>query len=440
MMNDSIILKTEEELLKDEKEFRGFFKNASLQEFWKAHFLKYNFDPEPDNFNWEYWRKIPLMTKEEFSDNLRLKLRDAEDEMSFSIFNFLLRVTSGTTAKKPALLLHYISEAEKTIEDLERGIRLWQPYHIGLRWALPGILLNKKNAGKSQQFLIIDPFKIDSKMANALIDFKAQSINGLPSNLSKFAAIFSSFSGFASSIKKIIFGGDFVSRAQFEIIRNFFPKINDDLIVSDYIMTECGRIGTFCEYLKKKYGGYQAYHPAVKNGVMEIVNADSNGYGEIIVSKIKPDKAAIIRYRTGDVGKALREKCPCGNTFSLLLLGRADFDYIKCAGTLIIRKELERVLNNFHDDIKEWRADVRELSGVEPIGELSIKIKPSEKLSRNKNKIQDISLKISGGLFLTPSKTLSDLVADKKFMPLRMEIVDEFPDTQKKILLRKIED
>jgi len=61
-------------------------------------------------------------------------------------------------------------------------------------------------------------------------------------------------------------------------------------------------------------------------------------------------------------------------------------------------------------------------------------------VSRNKNKIQDISLKISGGLFLTPSKTLSDLVADKKFMPLRMEIVDEFPDTQKKILLRKIED
>src|SRR3989338_10795538 len=101
-------------------------------------------------------------------------------------------------------------------------------------------------------------------MANALIDFKAQSINGLPSNLSKFAAIFSSFSGFASSIKKIIFGGDFVSRAQFEIIRTFFPKINDDLIVSDYIMTECGRIGTFGEYLKKSTVDIRRTTPRLK--------------------------------------------------------------------------------------------------------------------------------------------------------------------------------
>lgn len=440
-MADSIILKTEKELSQERKGFKELLSRIKEQEFWRDHFKRHQFEINADSFDWNYWRTIPLLTKEEFSNGTNLRLRDAAENMKLSIYNYLLRVTSGTTSGKPSLFLHYINETDKTIEDLDRGIRIWQPNHIGLRWALTGILLNKKNNTGDYQFLVIDPYKMNKSMAAALASFRAKSINGLASSIVRFAVIFAQIPEICGLIKKIIFGGDFISNAHLKAIKTFFPRIDNKMIVSDYIMTECGRMGSFCPYLKNRFGGYSAYHPAVRNGMIEIIEPDEFGFGEIVVSKIEPRESAIIRYRTGDIGKAVKEVCECGNEWSFIFIGRLNFDYIKCAGTLITRVELERVCNELSDYIEEWRSEARErLISGELLGELKIKIKPTRiLLDLGQDGIKEISKKIADNLFITPKKTLSELTSEGKFLPLEIEVVYRFPYTQKKILLRKVD-
>jgi phenylacetate-CoA ligase len=65
---------------------------------------------------------------------------------------------------------------------------------------------------------------------------------------------------------------------------------------------------------------------------VEIVDPDSDGYGEIVLTTVNRRVMPLIRYRTGDVARWLPEPCPCGLPFRRLspLRGRLD-EQVSCA-------------------------------------------------------------------------------------------------------------
>ena len=273
-------------------------------------------------------------------------------------------------------------------------------------------------------------------ISSALKEYSADMIVGLPQSFAKLAAEFYDRREIIKNVKKIKMNGDFLNKDHASLITDFFSGVKDLDMGIDYAMTEFGKVGTWCKYLAKRYHG-NAYHPG-RFFLAEIVDADPDGYGEIIVTKIIPRQLSLLRYCTGDIGKGIFETCECGAGVTLFLIGRKNFDYIKCAGALVVRKEIERAISIAAEDIEEWRGEVREhVRGREIVGELVLKLK-FESGHGGYNEMVSIGDRISENLFLTPAETLKDLVDKKKFFPLKIELIKKFPDSPKKIMLRKI--
>lgn len=405
-----------------------YFKNALLEigrlEFYRAHFQNRHFNFEPEKFSWEYWGKIPFLTKEDFLKiGLEARLRNAglpKQENSY----LLLRATAGTTrSREPLLIAEKVGRFFGGVPFSGKVLWFQEPAAINLK----GVLLSLVN---DFDVLVLRPSMLNEKTKNLVSEYRPEMVYSYPSHLVKLASFFPNG---LPGVKKIRTGGDFLTRLQYETIQQCFPSSR---ITFGYALAETGgRIAYPCGFLRTKYG-YNAFHPRQRNRLMEIVDQEENGYGEVVVSKLIPSGLALIRYRTGDVARTAEEKCECGAEFTLFLAGRKDFDYIKCAGALITRAELERVMDGLNDFVAEWGAEVREAArGGKFLGELTLKVKPAVKL------VDPSILKkqISERIFLTPTKTLATLVQEKKFMPLEIEFVESFPETQKQLLVRKVE-
>lgn len=436
-MSNSILLKTEESLENEAKRFRKLLTRVSQYEFWEVHFSNHNFRFQPEKFSWEYWYTIPFFTKEDFLRiGLAARLKDAGIGNRTDPYGFMLRVTSGTSGfAEPPLLLRSIGVVIK--EDELRTLWVYGSFVISLQGALIHVLANCKEGIVRHQALVLTHRELRPEALEGIRDFHADNISGFPNDLTNFAAAFSGASSSLPPIKKISVGGDFLGKSQLALIQSVFGATD---VTLEYGLSEFGKVGHPCEFLKERYG-FNAYHPNSKKYIIELADIDEEGYGEIIGTNLSRPELALLRYRTGDVGKAIEEKCPCGEEFTLFLLGRKNFDYVKCAGAMIVRPELERVMEKFKEYVEEWRAEAREFTRFNSvIGELTLKIKPTPSLDSHQNLLPSIAGRISQMLYLTPSATLMDIVQKQLFLPLKLEIVDKFPDAPKRVLIRKIVD
>src|SRR3989339_424250 len=413
----SVILVPQNLMEKKKEELKQFLTEIKELDFWKSY-------SEHKNF-------IKMGLKERIRDAFKINTPDV-------IFNLILRATSGTIGStNPVLFLNPVINSsnvfDKMKEDSVRVLTMQRSYMMGLRSALLNIIkcMRKKAAFET---LIVNPGL--GGISSALKEYSADMIVGLPQSFAKLAAEFYDRREIIKNVKKIKMNGDFLNKDHASLITDFFSGVKDLDMGIDYAMTEFGKVGTWCKYLAKRYHG-NAYHPG-RFFLAEIVDADPDGYGEIIVTKIIPRQLSLLRYCTGDIGKGIFETCECGAGVTLFLIGRKNFDYIKCAGALVVRKEIERAISIAAEDIEEWRGEVREhVRGREIVGELVLKLK-FESGHGGYNEMVSIGDRISENLFLTPAETLKDLVDKKKFFPLKIELIKKFPDSPKKIMLRKI--
>lgn len=68
------------------------------------------------------------------------------------------------------------------------------------------------------------------------------------------------------------------------------------------------------------------YHLNEFDFYIEILNPDKEGYGEVVISTVHRKVMPLIRYRTRDVARIIKDSCPCGLPFRRLstLRGRLD--------------------------------------------------------------------------------------------------------------------
>lgn len=419
-------------------ELGKFLTELQKLEFWQRHFGNHNFRFTAGKMDKEQWKRVPFLVKDDFFKiGLNPRLIDLREEIKNKTRHFILRATSGTVSlNEPPLFLMPVGLARS---GRKRTLWIEGPFMICLRGVLLNILGNRREPNGVLQTLILDPARLNIKMRQALEEFGADNIFSFPANLIRFTSVFTAAEALSSKIQIIDLSGDFLSATQRRIIHEFFHNARLNL---NYTMTEAGKISHSCPELKRRYGRQDVYHPNFLNGtIIELVDMDENGCGEIAVTHLN-HRWALLRYRTGDMGRVVKEKCPCGAKFTLFLAGRKNYDYIRYGGALIVRTELERVMGSLKSYVKEWRGEVREKqTGGKLLGELRILIQPADSHILDINHFLTwLAEHISRNLFLTPDKTLADLASAGRFLPLIIEIRGGFPDAAKQILIRKIDD
>lgn len=433
---DTYILGTEIELEKKKEKIKHFFVNASGFLFWKKHFENHNFRFDPEKFDWEYWQTIPFFCKEDFLRvGLSSRLADTGINAGANPYKFILRMTSGTSgATEPIVMLRPVN-ARVFYDNEIRTVWTHDAYVIGLLGTLLHIDANRLNNTNQYQMLLLNPFRIGACAAATLNDFGADSVSAFPAVLARLASMMLENKIPAPpSIKKVILNGDFLHNSQRALIEQIFKNPKIEL---GYGLAEFGKIGNPCEFLAQKYGP-NAFHPIQYQHLIEFADIDENGYGEVIATSFGDPATCLIRYRTGDMARVTEEKCECGANFTLILAGRKNFDYIKCAGAMVVRQELERVLKPLTNFIEEWRAEAREIfNDARIMGELTLKIKPTPRYDSQAKSEEFVRAQVEKNLFLTPTHTLANLILNGAFLPLKIERVENFPQTKKPLLLRR---
>jgi phenylacetate-CoA ligase len=85
-----------------------------------------------------------------------------------------------------------------------------------------------------------------------------------------------------------------------------------------------------------------------------------DGEGELVLTNLGREGSPVVRYRTGDRVRMVRDRCACGRTFARLaggILGRAD-DMLVVRGINVFPSVIEDVVRQF-DCVGEFRIEVR---------------------------------------------------------------------------------
>jgi phenylacetate-CoA ligase len=133
------------------------------------------------------------------------------------------------------------------------------------------------------------------------------------------------------------------------------------LVCMTYACTEAATIlGFECTHRN-------GYHVNEFDFAVEVADADAEGFGEIVLTTVNRRVMPLIRYRTGDVARWVREACPCGLPFRRLspLRGRLD-EQVSCAWGNLHPDFFEPLLRDVPGLANDWQVGLyeRELTPV----------------------------------------------------------------------------
>ncbi len=349
------------------------------------------------------------------------------------IKDLFVQATSGTTSGKPAIIaIRFILDKKLLAyykDYYSRPLLLLLPnYCYSLLWAevvlehfkkARILTLNKRDMEHPLLYSILSEFEpeiIRSPIASIL--------NYLIDNLPKDAF------ALVRKVKTIYMGGERPSSALLQKLRATFPESELKL---HYGTVEIGIVGIHCSYLAKKYGdsAFRIFHPIKR---LTIVEPDSEGVGEI--AGFTPELPG---YLTGDAGRLIKEKCRCGASETLFLYGRINYDLVNCVGAVFHISEVERVFLSLSDYVKDYYLEIKDvLAPGKTFGSVTISVVPTEKLRSMKNGEHFVCEFVRKHLQLTKTRYLGDLVRDGIFLPPKTVFVSSFPESGKKIRMRKV--
>jgi phenylacetate-CoA ligase len=125
-----------------------------------------------------------------------------------------------------------------------------------------------------------------------------------------------------------------------------------------YALTETAAVLGF-ECLER-----DGYHLNGLDFIVEILNPDADGYGEVVVTTVNRKIMPLIRYRTRDVARLLSDPCPCGLPLRRLspLRGRTD-EIVASVWGNVHPDFFERVLGPVPGITDDWQVALDERQG-----------------------------------------------------------------------------
>jgi phenylacetate-coenzyme A ligase PaaK-like adenylate-forming protein len=341
--------------------------------------------------------------------------------------NYAVRLSSGTTGgsllvgmHRTSALTYRVPLTKRWYAESDRTLYCFGPVSLRLF-----SILDAQKFGKDALYLPIDVADLTEGITPLLADFAPDKILGIPSYVIHAAPYMDTKT--RSNVRAINVYGELLTKTLQDMIANFFPNAK---MRSLYAISEVGAISTVsCDYQEPN-----RYHP--RPGVtVEIHDPDTEGVGDLLVSMRLNQIIPVQRYRTGDMAKMHEAPCPCGEKNTFEILGRRGYDYIKLVGVTLRQEECERVAKLLHafDDYRLEASNVAE--GPRLKGKIILRIFRKDGVG-TKDLAHEIGERFSRELYLTPTRTLADLVAEGICAPLSVEFVEEpFPQKHKDIKL-----
>lgn len=125
-----------------------------------------------------------------------------------------------------------------------------------------------------------------------------------------------------------------------------------------YGLTEAGTLLGF-ECLRR-----DGYHMNEFDFYVEILNPDSEGYGEVVITTVHRTVMPLIRYRTRDVARIIQDECPCGLPLRRLspLRGRLD-EIVASVWGNVHPDFFESILDPLPELSDDWQVALQERNG-----------------------------------------------------------------------------
>lgn len=340
----SFIVKTERVLKGSEAEVSVSLERISKLNFWKAHFQNTGFAYKKEKFDWVYWQKIPTMTLRDFEGlGLELRLQDVKSEFKENIKKFILAIPFRKVKGQYLLFIDTVvtpkgpekrrsgsnsEDGQEVRESLaESGMKVFS-YSPFLRWKVSLIdsyVLNLKQvlfslrAKSKQEFLVISSGIKGQKLQASIRGIKITAAYTDPRSLVILSRVFDK--EILLGIKKIILTR-WVKRGS--ALENLEDFMNADFFV-EHPFVGFGMAFKHCSFLQKT-NTPNAVHPR-KHAIIELLNRDTTGHGELMVTTFKPEGLEWIKYRTGITAKAVFKRCKCGANWALVIRHMTKFQF-----------------------------------------------------------------------------------------------------------------
>ncbi len=165
-------------------------------------------------------------------------------------------------------------------------------------------------------------------------------------------------------LKVIFAAGDRMTDAY----RNYVQQVWKAPVILGYGSTEAGGgLGMEC---KERQG----YHFDEFNFLVEVLDPDAEGYGELVITTLSRRTQPLIRYRARDIARIVTDTCPCGAPLARIsrIKGRRDEMVVMGAGNM--HPEIfEKVLHDVPGLSTRWQVAVRQ-EGVHDILEFRLEL------------------------------------------------------------------
>jgi len=289
---------------------------------------------------------------------------------------------------------------------------------------LANSLIVSNNDGAEHICLALDGSDLIPRLSSVLEEFAPDAIYGYSSFVMRVAEFINE--SVRGSVTVLRISGERVGAELERSLAGAFPSAR---ITQNYVSAEAGRISSApCGHLPMN-----RYHPA-KGVTIEILDRDESGVGELLVSKRAEGALPLDRYRIGDVGRVVAGSCACGAPDTFEVLGRSGYDYLKVAGAIIRRDEVERVVRLCAEYIKDYRVEASLATSEDKLkGCLELIVVPRD--GERGNVGSHIAETFNRELMMTPTRTLGALVEEGLFLPLSIRFVEAFPAMAKDLKL-----
>ncbi len=339
-----------------------------------------------------------------------------------------VRVTSGTSGSGPIVAVREHGPSSRVrFSGLNRLLLFHGAYNRKLAEVLH--VRNQVEEGPKRALLICTE-DLSPELAALVEDFVPDTVTGITSLVARL----SHYVGRAGSgVRVLILAGERVTSQSEDLLRSSFPHAK---IRMRYSSVELGEIGYQCTYLSPNQ-----YHPS--SGVtIEVVDTDESGSNILVSKRMRVGSVFEVfeHYDIGDVARLQSDTCPCGEAVTFEHLGRKGHDYFTLAGAILRREEFDRVAAFFKEYIDDYRAEASEiLENGELKGKIVLHVFAGSPIP-TPALAEEITRDFSASVFLTPTRTLADLVAAGVFVPLEVEFSKTpFPQKHKDIKLVRLD-
>ena len=346
---------------------------------------------------------------------------------------YSLRITSGTMGSEPILFARRRAMPGETpwesyfYRGMQAPVIFAGNFSLRLRF-VAGLLLDC--APENRRILVLGAEDLNPKLDVILRAFKPDCFYGIPSFMAK-ALEHVHDSEVRTGIRLVNMYGEFFTPELEALFRARLPRAE---FTTGYASAEGGLMSDHpCGYLAR-----QTYHPRpeVRVGVWE---PDTDGVGELMVTSAWSPSVKIEQYLTGDLGRIVPGVCRCGRAEAFEVLGRKDAEVVRFMGATLRREEFERVAKELGAYVLDYRATAREyLEDGRLAGEVRLDVVPTPQLSVLPDPEQFLASAFAERLYVTPTRTLADLIRSGILPPPEVHLVTLFPPEAKAVKLKKL--